>query len=159
MERLEIFDDVTWGQLVKTWSLGESRLPNGYRPANYPRTLKELDEQCGHATRVKEDIDQATGLPKAGLPRAANTILHIPESTTGLAVLQYSEEVLSLRLPPKALVERAEKAMETRPFEYPLPKFYRKAFDNVDPTSFATKEQDMEFHACRIGDYSVRNCG
>jgi hypothetical protein len=162
-ERIDIKDDVTWGRLVKTWSTGVSKLPNRYLPRNYPRTLGELHVQCIHAKRPNDEI-QADGSPKPNLPtpenlRLENPLLTIPEEITGLAVLQYSPRVLSLRLPPKLMVEEAEKQIKENNVSYPIPQFYNDFYQTELANKLTDPGQKLDFHACRIGDYSVRNCG
>ncbi len=138
MERVEILDDITWGKLVKTWATGNSYLDNGYLPPNYPRTIKEFNDQCAAATGS-----------------SSNVITKVPASIVGIVVLQYSPEVLSLRLPPKYMVEAAEKDMKAGA-SYPVPQFYNVFYEKtLDLTEFGEK---MSFHAARIGDYSIRNC-
>jgi hypothetical protein len=63
--------------------------------------------------------------------------------------------VLSLRLPPKAMVEAAEQDMEAGA-DYPIPKFYDEFYHTT--LELADGKQKLDFHACRIGDYSIRNC-
>lgn len=153
MERIEILDDITWGKLVKTWATGNSYLPNKYKPPNYPRSIAEFNEQCGNATRPAADI--VNGLPKQGAGPAPNVITRVPASIVGIAVLQYSPEVLSLRLPPKKMVEAAEADMKAGA-AYPIPAFYDQFYHKT--LELADVNDKMDFHAARIGDYSIRNC-
>jgi hypothetical protein len=153
MERVEILDDITWGMLVKSWATGNSYLANSYKPPNYPRSIDEFNEQCGNATRPASEI--VNGLPKPGLPAAPNVITRVPASIVGIAVLQYSPEVLSLRLPPKKMVEAAETDMRAGA-AYPIPQFYDDFYHKT--LDLPNVDDKLNFHAARIGDYSIRNC-
>ena len=69
--------------------------------------------------------------------------------------MQYSAETLALRLPPKSLVEATETALGEPNSTYPMPGFYDEVYGKpLPPTT-----DKLNLHACRIGDYSIRNCG
>jgi hypothetical protein len=70
-------------------------------------------------------------------------------------VMQYSAETLALRLPPKSLVEGTEAELGQQGSVYPMPAFYDTLYGKTVPAT-ANK---LDLHACRIGDYSIRNCG
>ena len=138
MERVDILDDITWGKLVKTWATGRSYLDNGYLPPNFPRSIKEFNDQCAAATSS-----------------TSNIITKVPDSIVGIVVLQYSPNVLSLRLPPKQMVEAAEKDMKDGA-DYPIPQFYNDFYERS--LELDGVDEKLKFHAARIGDYSIRNC-
>lgn len=139
VERVEILDDVTWGQLVKTWATGTSYLPSGYVPPHYPRTIAEFHDQCAAAKGT-----------------TTNQITKVPASMTAIAVLQYSEQVVVVRLPPKSMVEAVEAELQSGA-SYPIPKFYDNAYHMTLTLDSAAEK--LDFQAARIGDYSIRQCG
>ena len=133
MDRIMIGDDLRWGKLVKSWATGKSYLGTGTSAPPIPRTVQELKDQC-----------QPFGIA-----------IKIPPAITGLAVMQYSAETLALRLPPKSLVEGTEAELGQQGSVYPMPAFYDALYSKPVPAT-ANK---LDLHACRIGDYSIRNCG
>lgn len=131
---IEISDDILWGKLVKTWATGENYVNPGQPPFPLPRNLAELHKQTS-----------AIGLR-----------VKLPASNTGLAFVQYSPEVATIKLPPKDMIEGSEADLVQPGGSYEIPKFYNdfygKNLDIPDP------DDRMKFHAARIGDYSIRNC-
>jgi hypothetical protein len=79
--------------------------------------------------------------------------IKLPPAITGLAVMQYSAETLALRLPPKSLVEGTEAELGQQGSVYPMPAFY----DTLYGKSVPATANKLDLHACRIGDYSIRN--
>jgi hypothetical protein len=130
---MQISDDILWGKLVKSWATGQSYSPVA-GPAPVPRTLAELHQQC-----------QAIGLA-----------ITFPPAQKGLAVVQYSSDVVVLKLPPKDMVLATEAALGQPGATYPIPAFY-DAFYGHQVNVPANRL--LDFHAARIGDYSIRNCG
>jgi hypothetical protein len=128
--RIRITTPLEWGKLVKSWATGRSYFHPGQPAPPIPQTLEELKQQC-------KDFD---------------IVIEIPETITGLAFLQYSAETLSVRLPPKSLIDQSEAILEVANYE--LPAFY-EAFFNDPPL---TREKKRGFHACRLGEYSVNSC-
>ena len=128
--RVRITTPVEWGKLVKSWATGRSYFDQGQPAPPIPQTLAELNAQC----------------------TAFGITIEIPESVTGLAFLQYSAETLSVRLPPKSLIDQSEAVL--RAANYDLPAFY-EAFFRKPPV---TTDEKMDFHACRLGEYSVNSC-
>lgn len=133
MDRIMIGDDIRWGKLVKSWATGNSYFGPGTTAPPVPRTVQELKDQC----------------------REFGIEIQIPASITGLAVMQYSAETLALRLPPKALVEGTEAELKLPGSTYPMPVFY----DDFYGKKLPSETDKLNLHACRIGDYSIRNCG
>jgi hypothetical protein len=132
-DRVIITDELTWGKLVKSWSTGENYMGAGTTLPPVPRTLQELKDQC----------------------QQFNVGLQVPSNVSGFAVMQYSEDTLALRLPPKSLVKKSEAEFEANPtMAYPIPQFYDTFYGHAMPTG----RNLMDLHACRIGDYVIRNC-
>lgn len=128
--RVKINSPVQWGKLIKSWATGRSYFGAGTPVPPMPRTIEELKAQCA----------------------AANINIEIPPHVTGLAILQYSPETLSIRLPPKALVDESEALLKTQ--DYGLPQFYQDFFKHKPKT----EQERLDFHACRLGEYSVNSC-
>jgi hypothetical protein len=137
VDRFWVNDDIKWGKLVKSWATGKNYFDPAKPAPALPRTLGELKAQCDtHGVGVT-----------------------IPASLKGLAFMQYSADVLAIKLPPKSMVEESE-AEFAQGGAYQIPAFYNTFYaQSGSPLNLTTKDQKMDFHAARIGDYSVRNCG
>jgi hypothetical protein len=132
-DRVMINDELTWGKLVKSWATGDNYMGAGTTLPPVPRTLDELKAQC----------------------QQFNVGLQLPDNIKGLAVMQYSEETLALRLPPRALVKKTEAEFAANLNSvYPIPTFYDTFYGHQLPAG----HDRMDLHACRIGDYVIRNC-
>jgi hypothetical protein len=136
VERFSVTDEIAWGKLVKSWATGNSYFP-GITGLAVPRTLQDIKDQCA--------------LVGIGVS--------IPAMHTGLLVVQSSEEVFVIKLPSKTLVEATEAEMAAGA-GYPLPKFYDTFYrDFGTPLNLPNNATKLDFHAARIGDYSIRMCG
>ncbi len=130
---MTISDELLWGKLVKSWATGKSYLGPGTKAPPIPRTLDELHAQC----------------------REIGLTVTFPETQKGLAIVQYSPETVAIKLPPKAMVEATEETLKRDQAIYPVPKFYDEFYEkSLDVRS----DRLLDFHACRIGDYAIRNC-
>ncbi len=130
-QRVTVDDWVKWGNLLKGWATGKDY--PGVDAQVVPRTLDELKQQCA---------DIGLGIT-------------IPPKIKALSVVSYSEEVLVLRVPPKTMIEDSEAYLAQPGTKYVVPNFYETYFGvplNVP------ENKKMDFHAGRIGDYSVSNC-
>lgn len=132
-QRFAVNDEIKWGKLIKSFATGKNYIVDGGQPIPIPRTLAELKQLC---TNV-------------GL------VVTIPDFHTGLVVIQLSEEVFSIRLPPKTMVEETEAFIKAGG-EYAVPKFYNDFYEKT--LVLATVDKKMDFNAARIGDYSIRMC-
>lgn len=149
LRSLNVNHHINWGKLVKSWATGKNYF-NPAKPAPaIPHTVAELvktanEHQC--------DITVAPWVK-------------------GLAVITYSHEVLALRLPPKDMIERSEAlinggadsfaapggtAATFKPSDYPIPDFYSD-FTKIKPDK-RTKQDAMDFHHARIGEYTMNSC-
>lgn len=130
--RFEVDDLVKWGHLVKMWSTQQPYEDVPVMPI--PRDLHEFRTQCN-----------AVGLN-----------VTIPERVTALAVSLYSPETLYLRLPPAEMVKNMEAYLMDSRTDYPPLTIYNM----YSTTPFQIpKEEKLEFHAARIGDYTISQCG
>jgi hypothetical protein len=138
MEPITVANYLNWGKLVKTWATGKSYFENDFPPITVdklpiPRSIDELKAQM--------------------LLVGAGVI--IPANVVGLAVVQYTPDTLVIRLPPKARIEAKEEDLRQPGLRaYDLPSFYRD-FINRE----LTVQERFDFHACRIGDYTMSMCG
>lgn len=138
-----------WGALVQKWALGnDPEYP-------LPRDLDDIKDQC---TRIA----QANNLTTEGDVPRWRAVIDLPDTVTGLAILQNSQEVLGIRLPAKKAVEEVLNRLdnpEAQPTQdpYPLPSFYAAAFGNAT-LRIRTPDEKKAFLTLRIGDYSVSNC-
>ena len=131
--RFEVNDEIKWGKLIKSFATGTNYITPGGPPIPLPRTLQDLKDTC-----------VAVGL-----------VVQIPDYHTGLVMIQLSEEVFSVRLPPKTMVEETEAFLKAGG-DYAVPKFYNDFYQKT--LVLGTPDQKLDFQAARIGDYSIRMC-
>jgi hypothetical protein len=113
-----------WGQLVKKWARNAVKRPE---------TVDELIEQC----------------------KAEGVTIKIPKRYYGnkIQYAEANENTLLFRLPPPTLTADAEVWLP-QGGDYPLPAFYKRIFQDVDPIIPDKKK----LHDERVGDYSMGNC-
>jgi hypothetical protein len=131
MLRLNITDFERWGKLVKTWATGSNTyLQDGYSYP-VPQTLHELKDQMARA--------------QAGtVPDNIQSVRFVPSN---------DDTALIIYLPPATAITEAE-AMLRKTGVYPLPPFYKEAWQEKDPSI-----TDLEkFNAQRIGEYTINYC-
>lgn len=133
-ERFSVNDEIKWGKLIKSFATGRNYLVAGERPIPVPRTLDELKQLC-------TDV---------GL------VITMPDYHKGLVVIQMSEEIFSIRLPPKTMVDEMETFLQEADSSYTVPDFYDDFYEKT--LVLQSTEKKLDFHAARIGDYSVRMC-
>jgi len=132
-------DGILWGKLVKSWATGKNYIDATAHVFSVPRDLKDLLDQC-----------QSIGL-------TVTISRKFPNDHLGIAILQNSREVVGIRLPPRDLVLETEAALGQNEAAYPLPGFYEQFFGR--PLPALSKDDQLQFHAARIGDYSIQHCG
>ena len=124
-----------WGDLIKAWTTGRPHRANN-KPYPVPRTLKELKDQCAEL--------------QIGL--------NLPDFVKDLVVYSHEKSTLVVRLPPKDLVEASEAQLLKPGASYRLPPFYADALGVSGTTpQFGSKDEVLDFHARRIGDYTISN--
>jgi hypothetical protein len=101
-----------------------------------PETVEQLQAQC----------------------RARGIAINVPDYLKGVVFLQTDKSVLSIRLPPKELVECSEENIIDRDAGYPLPSFYERFFSSPAANPDLTREDKIDLHAARIGEYTVNLC-
>ena len=129
-------DHVKWGKLIMSWAKGINVLSPGSPVPPIPRTIAELAET---AAAHKIDIDFA--------------------SVTELVVVQPTANTMVLTIPPKVLIEAVEQELEilaAKDEPYPVPDIYNIVY-HVSSLR-VPRELIKDFHAGRIGDYTISNC-
>ena len=84
--------------------------------------------------------------------------ISIPDYIKSIAFMQKDKSVLTIRLPAKELVESGEANIVEREIGYPLPSFYEQFFSSPTANVKLSREQKLELHAARVGEYTVNNC-
>ena len=127
-----VVDDLEkWGYLVKMWATRDAYPDVPVMPI--PHDLMEFRKQC-----------DAIGLK-----------VTIPDHVTGIVFSMHSIETLYVRLPPAAAIKNVEEFLMDPRTDYPVPPIYNM----YSPTPIQIpKDEKLEFHAARIGDYSMTYC-
>ena len=136
LNRMRVTNWARWGDLIKCWSTGRPHRADG-KTYPVPRSMDELRAQC----------------------KALNIGLNVPDYVQNLVVYSHEKSTLVIRIPPKDFVMESEKHLLTKGAVYNLPSFYADAL-GVQGTVPAFDDADavLDFHASRIGDYSISNC-
>lgn len=127
-----------WGLLVKSWATGKNYLPDLHEGNSIPlpHTFEEFVTLC--------NVKLSLGLE---LPTWMNAIVFV----------QPSKSALTIRLPPKEIVEENEAEFAVPGSTYHIPAFY-DLFYGAHLEIPDTEAKKLEFHALRIGDYSISMC-
>jgi hypothetical protein len=133
IERLQITNHERWGKLVKTWSTGKNYLDDD-NEYPVPTTMEEFKEQLAKA----------------------QVFATVPERFKHIQFVTSDEETLLLKLPPKIMIEDSEAMLSEPGSTYPIPPFYKRLFNGVDPVIPETDK--FKVHAERIGDYTISFC-
>ncbi len=135
-KRMTVENHDVLGKLIKTWATGKNYVdPTNKEHYPVPRDLAELKDQ----------------LKRAG----AGAV--IPERITKLQIVMPDMQTLVLRIPPAELILDSEKELQSGG-SYRLPAFYSKDAFGGAPAHLPKGEALLDFHAKRIGDYSIANC-
>lgn len=128
--------ELRWGLLVKSWATGKNYVEPGLAPIPLPHTWDEFKALCNEQLQLG---------------------LEFPAWMNAIVFVQPSRSALTIRLPPKEIVEENEREFRTEGIRYEIPAFYTEFFGtplNV-PDDIDSK---LRFHALRIGDYSISMC-
>jgi hypothetical protein len=128
--------ELKWGLLVKSWATGKNYVAPGQPPIPLPHTYEEFKELCNN---------------RLGLG------LQLPDWMNAIVFVQPSRSALTIRLPPKEIVEENEREFEQGGLRYEIPAFYDH-FYHSELDVGDTLAAKLEFHALRIGDYSISMC-
>jgi hypothetical protein len=136
LNRMRVTNWARWGDLIKCWSTGRPHRANK-KSYPVPRSLDELRAQC-------KDL---------------NIGLNVPDYVKNLVVYTHERTTLVIRVPPADFVMESEKHLLKKGSKYNLPSFYADAFGmQGEVPDFPNAESVLDFHASRIGDYSISNC-
>jgi hypothetical protein len=84
--------------------------------------------------------------------------INVPDYVKDIAFVQQPADVLTVRLPAPDLVEIAEmNAAESRS-GYPLPSFYQQIYRSPVPNAALSREEKLDLHAARVGEYAINQC-
>jgi hypothetical protein len=133
IERLQITNHERWGKLVKTWSTGKNYLEDD-NEYPVPSTVEEFKEQLAKA----------------------QVFATVPERFKHIQFVTSDQETLLLKLPPKVMIEDSEARLSEDGATYPIPPFYKRLFNGVDPV--IPEADKFKVHAERIGDYTISFC-
>jgi hypothetical protein len=126
--------ELRWGLLVKSWATGKNYLTPTDPPIPMPHTFAEFEDLCNNKLNL--------GLQLEGFK--------------AIVFVQPSMACITIRLPPKEIVEANEEGFSGTG-TYELPDFYNQVYGRL-PNIGDTKEDKMRFHALRIGDYTISMC-
>jgi hypothetical protein len=130
-------NELAWGLLVKSWATGKNYFSPGTPAPPMPKTRQEFVQICSAFGISLDDL---------------------PDWVTGVIFIQPSKECLAIRLPPKELVEQSEQEFDQQNALYPLPAFYDEFYAAFGSPLRVPQDRKHEFHAKRIGDYSISMC-
>lgn len=134
-DRMRVTNWERWGDLIKSWTTGRPHRANG-KAYPVPKTLDQLKAQCKEL--------------KVGL--------YVPDFVENLVVYSHEKSTMVLRLPPPDLVAASEKSLKAGA-AYNLPVFYADALGvSGSVPHFADEDALLDFHASRIGDYTISMC-
>jgi hypothetical protein len=147
IERLEVTNWEAMGLLIKTWATNTDRIKNGKTFLPKPTTVEGF---CDMLVDAKATGRQAVDRWLASFGGSMKTV----------SFVQSTPEHLVVRLPMEQMLLDTEDAISKTPpgvpFAYPLPEIYSShAFEGRQPRI----TDAMKFHAMRIGDYTIAQCG
>lgn len=133
IERLQVTNHERWGNLVKTWATGVNYLGDDHSYP-VPQTMDEFKEQLAKA----------------------QVFATVPERFKNIKFVSSDQDTIVVKLPPKAMIEDSESLLNQPGATYPLPPFYKRLFNGLDPV--IPEEERLRVHAERIGDYTISLC-
>lgn len=134
---MKVGDLAALGNLIKHWSTGDTKYTGG---KVIPRPADEND--------VK-------GLREALVANGVGAT--IPDSIKKVRLIDYGEDEMVLRIPPKTLIESTEAKLAEPAKAYTIPTFYLAA-PIVGSQAGDSEDAKLELHAKRIGDYTIAHC-
>lgn len=136
LNRMRVTNWARWGDLIKCWSTGRPHRANK-KVYPVPRSMDELRAQC-------KDLDVG---------------LNVPAYVKNLVVYTHERTTLVIRVPPADFVMESEEHLKKKGAVYNLPSFYADALGVQGAVpELGSMDKVLDFHASRIGDYSISNC-
>jgi len=86
----------------------------------------------------------------------AQVFATVPDRFKNIQFVSSDQETILVRLPPKVMIEDSESLLNQPGSTYPLPPFYKRLFNGIDPV--IPEEEKFRVHAERIGDYTISIC-
>jgi hypothetical protein len=168
--RIGVDNHAAWGRLVKSWATGRDYVtfvptatkfvpdePAAGAPVPFPKptSFKDMVTRClAHNVGIHFVATATT-----------QKVFCTGNESIGFVLLQGSPEISILRLPPKEKLHESEASLlgggGVAGMNYTLPHFYEEAFGDGTATGqmhSMTERQKMEFHAQRIGEYTLNVC-
>ena len=133
IERLQVTNHERWGKLVKTWATGSNYLEDD-NEYPLPKTIDEFKQQLA----------------------TAQVFATVPERFKHIKFVSQEQDTIVVRLPPKVMIEDSEALLNEPGATYPLPPFYKRLFNGIDPV--IPENEKFRVHAERIGDYTISAC-
>ena len=133
LERMVVTNHERWGNLVKTWATGHNYLEDD-NEYPVPETVDEFKNQLAKA----------------------QVFMTVPERYKQVKFVAQDYDTIVVRLPPKFAIEDSEERLSKPGATYPLPPFYKRLFNGIDPV--IPEEEKFRVHAERIGDYTISVC-
>src|SRR3954462_10111097 len=130
IERLQVTNHERWGKLVKTWATGQNYMDDD-NTYPLPETMDEFKEQLAKA----------------------QVFATVPERFKQIQFVSSDQETILARPPPKVMIEDSEALLNKPPPPYPLPPFYKRLFNGIDPVIL--EDEKFRVHAKRIGNYTI----
>ena len=133
IERLQVTNHERWGKLVKTWATGTNYLDDD-NVYPLPETMEEFKEQLAKA----------------------QVFATVPDRFKNIRFVKQEQDTITVKLPPKVMIEDSEALLNQPGATYPLPPFYKRLFNGMDPV--IPEGEKFKVHAERIGDYTISAC-
>src|SRR4029079_6687456 len=80
----------------------------------------------------------------------------VPDRFKHITFVKQEQDTITVKLPPKVMIEDSEAALNQPGATYPLPPFYKRLFNGMDPV--IPEREKFKVHAERIGDYTISAC-
>jgi len=170
MQRINVDSHQMWGKLVKSWATGRDYVnhhvtdadpvppePAPGSPVPFPKPSSFMD-------LVLACKNNHVGLHFVATASEPKKFCRGDENV-GFILLQGTSEISILRLPAKEKIHESEAALlgtgGQAPLDYALPSFYGAAFGTAAaplPMRQLGLTEKMEFHAKRVGEYTINTC-
>ena len=119
--------------LAKTWATGTNYLEDD-NVYPLPETMDEFKEQLAKA----------------------QVFATVPDRFKHITFVKQEQDTITVKLPPKVMIEDSEALLNQPGATYPLPPFYKRLFNGMDPV--IPESEKFKVHAERIGDYTISAC-
>ena len=119
LERMQVTNHERWGKLVKTWSTGKNYLEDDNEYPLPTRRSDEFKEQLAKAqvfTTVPDRYKQSHSSSKQ------------------------QQDTITVRCRPTVMIEDSEEQLNQPGATYPLPPFYKRLFNGMDPVIPESRE-------------------